>query len=104
MQWKRVIEIHIVDRGKTSHLLADYPTPVTDAWILDDNILLHHILITMKPKIQDLALHYITVKELSCFLWDLYEGRSNINRAYNIIQNCLEEVEWSAHESSLQRV
>jgi len=35
---------YAVDREKTSHLLADLPTPVTDAWTLDDNILLHQIL------------------------------------------------------------
>jgi hypothetical protein len=40
----------------------------------------------MEPKIQDLVLHCITVKELWCFLCDLYGGRSNVNRAYDVIQ------------------
>jgi len=52
-------------------LLADPPTPVTDAWTLDD-VLLYQILTPMEPKIQDLFLHCMTVKELWCFLRDLY--------------------------------
>jgi len=44
-------------------LLADPPTPVTDAWTLDD-VLLYQILTPMEPKIQDLFLHCMTVKEL----------------------------------------
>jgi len=60
----------VADRGKTSHLLGDSPTPVTDAWTLDsldDNIILFQMLITMEPKIQDLVLHCMTVKELCDF-------------------------------------
>ena len=56
-----------------------------DAWTLDDNVLLYQIL-TMKPKIQDLVLHCITVKELWWFLKDLYGGIGNISRAYDVIQ------------------
>jgi len=55
LQWKRVIEIYVAGEGKTSHLLVDPPTLVTDAWTLDDNILLHQILTMMEPKIQNLV-------------------------------------------------
>lgn len=51
-------------REKTSHLLADLPTPVTDTWILEDINLVHQILTAMEPKIQDLVLHCMTVKKL----------------------------------------
>jgi len=74
-------------RGKTSCLFADSPTPVTGAWILDNNVLLYQILTAMKLKIQDLVLHcIITLKELWCFLKDLHGGRGNINIAYDVIQ------------------
>ena len=58
---------------------------MTNAWTLNDNVLIHQILTTMKPKIQDLVLHCITVKELQCFLKDLYGGSDTINRAYDVI-------------------
>ena len=48
----QVIEIYVAGRGKTSHLLVDPPTLVTDVWTLDDNILLHQILTTMERKIR----------------------------------------------------
>ena len=67
MQWKRVIEIYVAGREKTSHLLADSPTPVMDDWTLDDNIVLHQILTTVEPKIEDKVLHCMTMKEV-CFL------------------------------------
>ena len=40
----------------------------------------------MEPKIQDLVLHCVTVKELWYFLSELYGESSNINMAYSIIQ------------------
>ena len=84
LQWNTVIEIYVVGRQKTNHLLADHPAVVTDAWTLDD-ILLYQILTTMKLKIQDLVLHCMTIKELWSFLRDLYGGSNNINMAYDII-------------------
>ena len=48
LQLKWVIEIYVVGREKTSHLLADPPTPVTDAWTS-----------TMESKIKDLVLHCV---------------------------------------------
>ena len=53
---------------KTSQMLAEPPTPVTDAWTLDDNIIQHQISTMMELKIQVLVLHCMTVKELWCFL------------------------------------
>ena len=88
---KRVIEINMAGRGKTCHFLVDPHTPVTNAWTLNDNILLHHLLTTMEPKIQDLILHCMTVKELWCFLRDLYGGSININRAYGVIQELFQK-------------
>jgi len=79
----------VTDRRKTIHLMVDPPTPVTDAWTLDDNVLLRQILTTIEPRIHDLILHCMTVKELRYFLRDLYEGSSNINRAYDVIQELL---------------
>ena len=67
-------------------MLADLLTLVTDAWTLDDNILLHQILTMMELKIPDFVLHCMTVKELWCFLRDLYGGNNNIYRAYDVIQ------------------
>ena len=75
----------------TSHLLADPPTPVTDVWTLDNNVLLHQILITIELKIQDLVLHCMTMKKLWCFLRDLYGGSNNINRAHDIIQELFQK-------------
>ena len=58
----------MVSHEKTNHLLADPLTPVTDAWTLKDNNLLHQVLTTMELKVQDVVLHCVTVKELWCFL------------------------------------
>ena len=41
LQWKRLIEIYVVGREKTSYLLADSLSLVTDDWTLDDNGLVH---------------------------------------------------------------
>ena len=81
LQWKWVIDIYMAGREKTSYLSADPFIPVTNASTLDDNVLLHQILTTIEPKIQDLVLHCMIVKELWCFLKDLYEVSCNINRA-----------------------
>ena len=51
LHWKWVIDIYVTGREKTSHLLADPPTLVTDAWTLDDNILIHQILTTIGLKV-----------------------------------------------------
>jgi len=66
LQWKQMIEIYVVGREKTNHLLAD-PPKVKDARTLDDNVLLHQILTTMELKIQDLVLHCMTVKSYGVF-------------------------------------
>ena len=84
-QRKRVIEVYVLGWEKVSHLLADPPTPVIDA-SLEDNNLLYHVLTMMKPTIQDLILHCMTVKELWCFLRELYRGSLNISMTYDIIQ------------------
>jgi len=97
LQWKRVVEIYVASRGKTSHLSADPPTPTTDSWTLDDNVLLHQILTSMVPKIQDLVLHCLTVKELWAFLADLYGGRSDVNRAYDVIQELFRKKQDGKH-------
>ena len=41
LQWKRLIKIYVVGREKTSYLLADFFSLVTDDWTLDDNVLLY---------------------------------------------------------------
>ena len=84
-QWKWVIEIYVARREKTIHLLVDPPTPMTDAWALEDTKLLYQVLTIMEPKIQDLILHCLTTKESWYFLCELYR-RSNINIAYDVIQ------------------
>ena len=71
LQWKRVLS-YVAGRGKTSHLLVDSPTPLTNPWTLEANNLLHQILTTIEPKIQDLVFHYVIVKELWYFLRELY--------------------------------
>ena len=91
MQWKWVIEINVIGREKTSHLFADPPPLVTDTSTLDDNVLLHQILTTIEPKIQDLILHCITMKELWCFLKDLYRVSDKISRAYDVIQELFQK-------------
>jgi hypothetical protein len=63
LQLKRV-EIYATGRGKIGYLLVVPYTPKIDSWTLDDSNLLHQILTTMEPKIQDLVLHYVTVMEL----------------------------------------
>jgi len=73
-----VIEIYVVGREKTSHLLADSLTLVTDAWTLEDNNLLHQVLTTIEPKIQDLVLRCVIMKLLWCLLCELYGRISNI--------------------------
>jgi len=40
-----------------------------------------------EPKIQDLVLYCVTVKELWCFLCELFGG--NINRDYDVIHELL---------------
>ena len=81
----------MASRGKTSHLLANPPTPVTDAWTLDDNILLYQVLTTIEPKIQDLILHCMIVMELWCFLCELYGESNNISKAYDVIQKLFQK-------------
>ena len=96
---ERVIEIYMAGREKTSHLLVDPPTSVTDVWTLDDNVLLYQILTTMEPKIQDLVC--MIVKELWYFLKDLYGGSGNINRAYDVYPLVVsEKAGWSAYGCS----
>ena len=56
---------------------------------IDDNIIQHQISTMMELKVQVLVLHCMTVKELRYFLRDLYKGSSNINRAYDVIQELL---------------
>ena len=77
--------------GKTSHLSAGPPTLVTDARTLEDSNLLHQVLSMMEPKIQELVFHCVGVKELWCFLCELYNRSSNINMAYDIIQELFQK-------------
>lgn len=65
LQWKRVFDIYVANREKTNHFLTDPPSSIADAWTHNDIILLHQILTTVEPKIQDLILRCVTVKELS---------------------------------------
>ena len=75
LQWKQVIKIFVGGPSYLSDRCLD----------TKDGNLLHQVLITMERKIQDFVVHCVTLKELWCFLWELYGGSSNINRAYDVI-------------------
>jgi len=50
------------------------PDPKTQTWRQDDALLLGQNLNSMKPRVKDLILHYIIVKELWTYLDMLYSG------------------------------
>jgi len=103
LQWKRVIETYVAGRENTSHLLEDPPTPVINAWTLD-NILLHQMLTTMKPKIHDLIL-LSWPKGVTVFsTWTLRKKQQHQQGIWHYPTAVSEEVEWSFHEWSLRRV
>ena len=90
LQQKQVIEIYVAGQGKTSHLLADSPVPITNGWTLDDNILLHQILAMMELKIQDLVLHCINVKKLWGFLRIFMEEAATSTEFMILYKSCFE--------------
>jgi len=40
----------------------------------------------MEPKVQDMVMHTSTVKEMWNYLEELYSGKNNLNRAFDVIQ------------------
>ena len=80
-----IIEINLTGREKKSHLYTDPLSSQTNEWQQEDAALFDQLLSIMKLSIQDLMMHMSIMKEMWNYLEELYLGKNNLNRAFDII-------------------
>jgi len=81
-----LLRFNINGRAKDHHLTGGPLNPKTRTWRYDDALVLRQILNSMEPCVQDLILHYRTIKKMWNYLDILYSGDNNPSWAYNVIQ------------------
>ena len=89
LQWKNVVMMSLVGRGKDNHLRDDPPSEESSKWKewrMSDANLVNLLWDCMDTNVSNLVSHCSSVKQLWTYLDELYSGRQNTSRMYDVVR------------------